>query len=123
MIKYDLNASSAAHALESSGVESYRRYYYFGIWCERETFAFQFMITAGAATSLIAGGGTVVPGTTAVAPRTTVLKNPTGIVVNGAGNIYLVVGDTGNATSMKSPPRSDRSRRSLAALRFQHAFA
>ncbi len=46
--------------------------------------------------SVIAGGGTTVPSTTATAPLSTLVANPLGDAVDGAGNLYFVSGTNGN---------------------------
>ncbi len=46
--------------------------------------------------SVIAGGGTTVPSTTATAPLSTLIANPLGEAIDGAGNLYVVSGTGGN---------------------------
>jgi sugar lactone lactonase YvrE len=46
--------------------------------------------------SVIAGGGSTVPGTTATAPLSTLVANPLGEAVDGAGNLYVVSGTNGH---------------------------
>jgi sugar lactone lactonase YvrE len=59
------------------------------------------VVQSPGALSVIAGGGTALLGTTSTAANTLLLNNPTGIAMDGAGNLYVVVGDAGNATILK----------------------